>query len=246
MPPGLIRIDTLALLHGATPAVAYAVIENGTRIGQVALVLAQRPHGGTLRRLWWAIPPDEDTRPLPRPFDTRSAAVTALRYRHATLNRPQPPDPPDSTLSTVRAAYANAGPNAAVWLAASLTVHHLTELDANRQANPPSLWRELRRVVAWLQAATGYDHGDVSARSVHYRRTVRRWESRQPLPPAVTSIRSLPPGCDEISALTFGAGWGKRRKSGRRVGEAATGAGQSTPSGTVITRSPPPTPTASG
>lgn len=46
-------------------------------------------------------------------------------------------------MSAVRAAYDNAGPTAAVWLAASLTIHHLSELDANRQANPPSLWRVL-------------------------------------------------------------------------------------------------------
>jgi hypothetical protein len=170
MPPGLTRIDTEALLHGATPACAYAVIENGQRIGHVALVLTKRPHGSTLRRDWWATPPAEDPRPLPRPFDTRSAAVSALRYRHATLNAPAPAAPTDATLGTVRAAYDNAGPTAAVWLAASLTIHHLRELDAHRQANPPSLWRELRRVVAWLQAATGDDPDGLSVGSVHYRR----------------------------------------------------------------------------
>jgi len=41
-------------------------------------------------------------------------------------------------------------PTAAVWVAASLTIHHLAELDANRKAKPASLWRELRPVVAWL------------------------------------------------------------------------------------------------
>ncbi len=171
MPPGLARIDTPTLLHGATPAAAYAVIQDGRRIGQVVLVLSKRPHGATLRRDWWAQPPTEDPRPFLRPFDTRTAAVTALRYRHATLNKPAPADPIDTTLRTVQAAYDNAGPTAAVWLAASLTIHHLAELDANRQTNPPSLWRELRRVVAWLQAATGNDPNSFSAGSVHYRRT---------------------------------------------------------------------------
>jgi hypothetical protein len=53
----------------------------------------------------------------------------------------------DNDLTAVRRALA--GPTAAVWLAASLTIHHLAELDAHQQANPPSLWRELRRIVAW-------------------------------------------------------------------------------------------------
>jgi hypothetical protein len=153
------------------------VIADGHTIGQVVLVLAKRPHGGTPRRLWWATAPADDTRPLPRPFDTRAAAVSALRYRNATLNRTRQLDPADTTLTAVLAAYDNAGPNAAVWLAASLTVHHLSELDANRQANPPSLWRELRRVVAWLQAATGNNPGDTLAADVHYRRTLEGPES---------------------------------------------------------------------
>ena len=169
MPPGLRPIDPPAQLRGATRA--FDVITDGHVIGQVVLVLAQRPLGATLRRLWWAHAPVTDPRPLPRPFDTRGAAVTALRYRHATLNRADPLEPVDATLSTVRAAYDNAGPTAAVWLAASLTVHHLRELDANRQSNPPSLWRELRRVVAWLQAATGDDPATSSVEVVHYRRT---------------------------------------------------------------------------
>ncbi len=174
MPPGLQPIDPPAHRPGAVRA--FAVINDGNVIGQVVLVLNKRPHGGTLRRDWWAIPPAEDPRPIPRPFDTRGAAVSTLRYRHATLNRPQPADPIDTTLSTVRAAYANAGPTAAVWLAASLTIHHLAELDANRQANPPSLWRELRRVVTWLQAATGNEPDSFSAGFVHYRRSASRLE----------------------------------------------------------------------
>jgi hypothetical protein len=171
MPPGLQPIDPPTELRGATRA--FTVIADGQSIGQVVLVLAKRPHGGTLRRLWWARPPAGDPRPLPRPFDTRGAAVSALRYRHATLTRTHPLDPIDATLSTVRAAYDNAGATAAVWLAASLTVHHLRELDANRQANPPSLWREIHRVIGWLQAATGDEPGDTSATVVHYRRISR-------------------------------------------------------------------------
>lgn len=170
MPPGLRPIDPPADRRGAVRA--FAVLTDGQVIGQVVLVLAQRPTGGTLRRYWWASAPVEDPRPLPRPFDTRAAAVAALRYRHATFNRPAPADPLDTTLSTVRAAYAQAGPNAAVWLAASVTIHHLSELDANRQANPPALWRELRRVVAWLKAATGGDSDSGSDTVVDYRRTL--------------------------------------------------------------------------
>ena len=148
------------------------MLDGADVIGHVVLVLAQRPHGATVRRLWWAIRPAADPRPLPRPFDTRAAAVHAVRYRHATLNQPRPMDPVDTTLTAVRAAYDNAGPTAAVWLAASLTIHHLSELDANRHANPPSLWRELRRVVAWLQAATGHTEHRLSNSVVHYRRTI--------------------------------------------------------------------------
>jgi hypothetical protein len=151
---------------------AFAVINDGRAIGTVALVLAQRPHGGTLRRYWWATPPSEDPRPLPRPFDTRAAAVAALRYRHATLHQPASADPIDTTLRTICTAYANAGPTAAVWLAASLTIHHLAELDANRHANPPALWRELRRIIAWLQAATGRFASRVCTLSANQR---RRW-----------------------------------------------------------------------
>src|SRR5437660_167092 len=126
MPAGLRPIDPPGDRPGACRA--FAVIHDGQPIGQVVLVLAQRPTGGTLRRLWWAIPPPEDPRPIPRPFDTRGAAVGTLRYRHATLNAPTPAAPTDATLGTVRAAYDNAGPTAAVWLAASLTIHHLREL----------------------------------------------------------------------------------------------------------------------
>jgi len=171
MPPGLQPIEPPTDRAGAVRA--YAVINDGKAIGHVALVLAQRPHGGTLRRYWWATAPAEDPRPLPRPFDTRAAAVSALRYRHATLHRPAPLDPIDTTLRTIASAYANAGPTAAVWLAASLTIHHLAELDAHRQTNPPNLWRELRRIIAWLQAATGGEPDGMSAGFVHYRRTLR-------------------------------------------------------------------------
>ena len=97
--------------------------------------------------------------------------MQTLRYRHATLHSPPQATRLDSTLGTVRAAYHNAGPNAAVWLAASLTIHHLRELDANRHANPPSLWRELRRIAAWLQAAIGDEPDRLSDRAVTYRRT---------------------------------------------------------------------------
>jgi hypothetical protein len=170
MPPGLRPIEPPADRRGACRA--FAVLHNdGQVIGQVALVLAQRPTGATLRRYWWATPPADDLRPMPRPFDTRAAAIQALRYRHAILHRPEPLDPIDATLGTVRAAYDNAGPTAAVWLAASLTIHHLAELDAHRQTNPPSLWRELRRVVAWLQAATGHEPDPSSDTAVTYRRT---------------------------------------------------------------------------
>ena len=169
MPPGLQPIQAPASHPNATKA--YAVMQDGQPIGTVVLVLNRRPSGATLRRDWWAIAPATDTRPIPRPFDTRAAAVATLRYRHATLNRPRLPDPIDATLRTISAAYDHAGPNAAVWLAASLTVHHLVELDANRQTNPPSLWRELRRVVGWLQAATGQEPDGCSAGFVSYRRT---------------------------------------------------------------------------
>ena len=97
--------------------------------------------------------------------------MSVLRYRDATLNRPEPLPPVDATLLAVQAAYDSAGPNAAIWLAASLTVHHFTELEANRVANPPALWREVRRVVAWLQAAIGHEPDRLSAGSVHYRPT---------------------------------------------------------------------------
>jgi hypothetical protein len=169
MPPGLLPIDPPTDRAGACRA--FAVIENGQRIGVVVLVLAQRPTGGTLRRYWWATPPTDDPQPLPRPFDTRGAAVQALRYRHGTRHRPEPLEPVDATLGTVQAAYDNAGPTAAVWLAASLTIHHLVELDSNRTANPPSLWRELRRVVAWLQTATGHQPDRSCDAAVTYRRT---------------------------------------------------------------------------
>ena len=149
---------------------AFVVIHEGQPIGTVVLLLNRRPLGATPRRDWWALPPAADSRPIPRPFETRAAAVSTLRYRHATLNQPEPATPVDATLSTVRAAYDNARPTAAVWLAASLTVHHLRELDTNRHANPPSLWREIHRVIAWLQAATGDEADSFSAGSVHYRR----------------------------------------------------------------------------
>lgn len=168
MPPGLRRIEAPAT-H-PTASRAYDVIQDGQPIGTVVLVLNRRPSGATLRRDWWAIAPATDTRPLPRPFDTRAAAVATIRYRHATLTRPRLPDPIDATLATISAAYAHAGPNAAVWLAASVTIHHLIELDANRDTNPPALWRELRRIIGWLQAATGNEPDRSSAGYVSYRR----------------------------------------------------------------------------
>ena len=51
--------------------------------------------------------------------------ISCLRYRHATLNRPEPGPAPDATLHVIAAALANAGPTAAVWLAASLALHHI-------------------------------------------------------------------------------------------------------------------------
>ena len=212
MPPGLIRIDTMALPHGATRA--YTVVQDGQSIGQVVLMVAKRPHGATLRRLWWAHPPANDPRPIPRPFDTRGAAVSTLRYRHATLNRAHPLDPIDATLSTVRAAYDNAGPTAAVWLAASLTVHHLRELDANRHSNPPSLWRELRRIVAWLQAATGDEQDHLLEGSVHYRQYEECLSTRRAGAPFEAGALAACYGCcDQFSVscvvaadVTAGAG----------------------------------------
>jgi hypothetical protein len=170
MPPGLQPIDPPAEHPDA--ARAYAVIQDGTSIGTIALVLSQRPSGATIRRDWWALLPPADTSPpFRRAWDTRSAAVQALRYRHALRTRPTPPPTPDPTLATIRAARDAAGPAAAVWLAAALTAHHLAELEANRQANPPSLWRELHRIIAWLNAATGNEPDGISISDVHYRIT---------------------------------------------------------------------------
>lgn len=55
--------------------------------------------------------------------------------------------------------------------AATVTVHHLTELEANRHANSPALWRELHRVITWISAATTHDTNPFATKSVHYRRT---------------------------------------------------------------------------
>jgi len=137
----------------------------------VVLVLTQRPSGSTLRRNWWAQAPANDPRPIPRPFITRRDAVSCLRYRHATLNRPPAPAPIDATLQTIAAAHTNAGPTAAVWLAASLTLHHISELEARRSADPPAIWREVRRIADWLKAATDPNPFNSSASAVDYRRT---------------------------------------------------------------------------
>lgn len=172
MPPGLHPITPPAEHPTATRA--YTVTENGQHLGIVALIISQRPHGATARRDWWALLPAEDrSAPLLRPFDTRSGAIQVLRYRHALRTRPTPPPAPDTTLATIRAAKDAAGAAAAVWLAAALTAHHLAELEANRQANPPALWRELHRVIGWLNAATGNEPGPMSSTDVHYRLTIQ-------------------------------------------------------------------------
>ncbi len=171
MPPGLARIEpTLPQAHHA-----ISVTENGQHLGIVALVLVQRPHGATLRRQWWAQPPANDPRPIPRPFDTRAGAISCLRYRHATLHRPEPGPAPDATLAVIAAALANAGPTAAVWLAASLALHHIAELEAQRRSDPPAVWRELRRIGDWLKAATDPNPYGSSVGGVDYRRTEPGW-----------------------------------------------------------------------
>jgi hypothetical protein len=167
MPPGLARIE--ATLPQAQHAIS--VTENGQHLGTVALVLVQRPHGATLRRQWWAQPPANDPRPIPRPFDTRAGAISCLRYRHATLNRAEPGPAPDATLHVIAAALVNAGPTAAVWLAASLALHHIAELEAQRRSDPPAIWRELRRIGDWLKAATDPNPLTSSASGVDYRRS---------------------------------------------------------------------------
>ena len=133
---------------------AYAVPHKGQIIGTVALVRVQRPRGRGLRRDWWAAATLPTPRQLPRPFDSCANAAQALRFQYDRLTTPPPPPPPDPTLEAILAARDSAGTSAALWLAASITVHHITELDANRQANPPALWRELHRITAWLEAAT--------------------------------------------------------------------------------------------
>jgi hypothetical protein len=76
----------------------------------------------------------------------------------------------DATLHVIAAALASAGPTAAVWLAASLTVHHIAELEANRRSDPPAIWRELRRIGDWLKAATDPNPYGNSVIAVDYRR----------------------------------------------------------------------------
>lgn len=146
---------------------SYSVHDGGRPIGLVVLELLVRPSGATLRRDWWAIPPAGDPRGYTRPFTTRSSAVQGLRYRAATLNPPPTPQPTDHTLEAILATRRDAGPAAAAWLAATLVSHHMHELEDQRQANPPSLWREIRRATTWLDAAT---HGYTTA-NVHYRLT---------------------------------------------------------------------------
>jgi hypothetical protein len=169
MPPGLQRIDT----DHPNAHHAFTVTENGQHLGEVVLVLTQRPHGSTLRRNWWAHAPATDPRPIPRPFTTRGDAVSCLRYRHATLNRPPAAPKIDATLQTIAAAHSNAGPTAAVWLAASLTLHHISELEARRSSDPPAIWREVRRISDWLKAATDPNPFNSSTGAVDYRRTER-------------------------------------------------------------------------
>lgn len=132
----------------------YTAHDPAGPIGAVALVLATRPTGSTPRRDWWALPPDDDPRPLPRPFTTRADAAAALRYRRATLHPAPKPAQVDHTLEAIRVTRATAGAGPAAWLAAGLAAHHMHELAANRHANPPSLWREIARVTTWLDAAT--------------------------------------------------------------------------------------------
>lgn len=170
MPAGLARIDPPAEHPNASRA--YTLTENGQHLGTVVLVLTQRPHGATIRRDWWPILPPDDTSPrFQRPFPTRSAALQTLRYRHALRTRPTPLPPPDATLGAITAARDNAGPAAAIWLAAAVTVHHLTELETNRTANPPALWREVHRVITWITAATTHETIPLPDREIHYRRT---------------------------------------------------------------------------
>jgi hypothetical protein len=155
---------------------AYAVPHKGQIIGTVALVRVQRPKGTGIRRDWWAAAILPTPRRLPRPFDTCANAAAALRFQYDRLTTPPPPPPPDPTLEAILTARDSAGTSAALWLAASITVHHITELDANRQVNPPALWRELHRITAWLEAATAGaapPPGNAS-RVVHYRRS-RTW-----------------------------------------------------------------------
>ena len=131
MPPG----SAAHRHHDPNAHHAFTVTENGQHLGVVVLVLTQRPSGSTLRRNWWAHAPANDPRPIPRPFTTRRDAVSCLRYRHATLNPPAASAAPvDATLQTIAAAHSNAGPTAAVWLAASLTLHHISELEARRSS----------------------------------------------------------------------------------------------------------------
>lgn len=170
MPDGLVPIEPPASRPNA--ARAYAVSHNGQVIGAVFLVHAARPHGNSSRRDWWAVRTLPERYEHPRPFDTASNAAQAIRYQYDLATRTPRPDPIDVTLQSVQDARSENGTAAALWLAASIIRHHITELEANRTANPPALWRELRRISAWLEAAT---HGGPNAseqdRAVPYRRT---------------------------------------------------------------------------
>lgn len=137
-----------------TAARAYAVPHQGRIIGQVVLTIATRPRGATAVRQWWATATVPEARALPRPFTTAEHAAAALRFQHDhPPNAPRTPPRFDTTAESIRAARTAGGTTAALWLAASLVVHHITEIEANRTANPPALWRELARITGWLRLA---------------------------------------------------------------------------------------------
>jgi hypothetical protein len=152
---------------------AYRVRESGIDLGSVALTTHQRPTGASLRRVWRATPPADDPLPIHTQFDTRSAAISALRYRYARRTRPAPAKPADVSLALIESARESAGPAAALWLAASLTVHHVNTLHENRQANPPALWRELERIISWLRTAIDPQNPALPTANVDYRQTFR-------------------------------------------------------------------------
>mgnify|MGYP001046769371 FL=1 len=149
---------------------AFAVTQDGQSIGTIAHVHSKRPNGASHRNDWYADLPAEDTSPpFKRPWDTRRAAVEALQFRYHKRMTPPPAPAPDHTLTSIQAAREEAGAAAALWLAAAVTVHHLTELEAARRVNPASLWNEIHRIIQWLDAATKDKPDDV-----HYRLTRKR------------------------------------------------------------------------